>query len=177
MRPHDEMKVAEVRSFHFLRINDYICGDLQSLLAVPKKRNGACNFPIALYSLSCMDYLGFLTSEKKLKTNGTDTLARIRTFGDKYFSEFAKGSIAGRWSDLTQIFRHGLSHTFFPKGGGVARGNGQEILSDQDGITVLNADALAREVINAMSRLGDDVKNNESLCLRIFDRGQLLANS
>lgn len=150
--------------------------DLKSMLAIDKSpgRVGACNFPIALYTLSCMDYLGFLVAKDVYSIKGKDTQKRISSYAGAFFPDAAKKELADRWERVTNIFRHGLSHVFFPKQGGVSRADSQNIIAEVSGATILDADALARAFVESTGELEKSLLSDDALCERIFDRQQLL---
>src|SRR3989338_3474205 len=171
-------KIAYVRGRFLPQIRGYMVADLQNMLAINKIPgwSGACNFPIALYTLSCMDYLGFLTSAALLKTDGGDTSKRLAAYANSFFGEPHRGAMSTRWEETTKIFRHGLSHVFFPKQGGVSRAHGPNILETQSGVLVLDADTLAHAFINSVATLDSQVIGDDTLSEKIFDRLEILEN-
>jgi len=175
-----EEKIAFVRATLLPTVfRGYMVEDLKSLLAIDKTpgRVGACNFPIALYVLSCMDYLGFLVATIEYRTKGEDTLERIRSYADACFPEFTKKELAGKWPAVKDIFRNGLTHVFFPKQGGVSRVGSQNVLAvSADGRCVLDADALAHAFIASIDNLKSLLMTDDALCERLFDRYQFLDN-
>jgi len=175
-----EEKLTFVRSKLFPGFEGYMVEDIKSLLAIDKTpgRTGACNFPIALYVLSCMEYLGYVTSVGEIKTNDRGyTQKRIRAYADAFFPEPDRSTMCGLWGDVTNIFRHGLSHVYFPKQGGVSRADSGHILNQlPSGDQVLDADSLAKIFMVSISELANALRDDDVLCERMFDRQEKLAH-
>lgn len=158
---------------HFLTeiVKGYIVGDLKRLLAVKVIPNydGNCNFPIALYIFSCMDFLGYLISEENLRPSG-DTVKRINTYIKTTFTEEDKEKLKSHMDSLVARFRHGLGHEFFPKMAGIGRGN-PEIFTWQPegGYLVLDADRLAETFVRSVPNL-ERLFEREEIRLKAFDR-------
>lgn len=124
-------------------VRGYMLKDLENLLRIPVVPNadGNCNFPIVLFVFSCMDFLGYLVSVEKLDDLG-DTGRRIRAYVDLAFMSEDKKKLEPYLDHLVRIFRHGLSHEFFPKSSGISRLEA-EVISNQQGKLVLDADRFA----------------------------------
>lgn len=133
----------------------WILQDLKRLIQIPVIPNsdGNCNFPIALFVLSCMDFLGYLTSLQELNSIG-DTEKRIKTYIDLYFVETDKKALRPYMDDFVEVFRHGLSHEFFPKYGGISR-TIPHVIWQKDDKLVLDADELSHAFIRSIDNLSD----------------------
>ena len=169
---HSE-KIAWIRGY-FLDtvVKGYMVGDLRRMLEIEicpgQFRN--CNFPIALYTFACTDYLGYLISEKKLGRSGRDTGPRIKAYIDGTFTEQHKKELDESWSGFVNVFRHGLAHEFFPKMAGVSRVKGKLLTwSKQDGYWVLDADCWAKAFIESVSTL-ESLMEEDDTCARMYDR-------
>jgi hypothetical protein len=100
----------------------YMVGDIKRMLAIKVKPNqdGNCNFPIALYTLSCMDFLGYLIAKEEYSLFG-DTEKRIKAYIDTAFIVKDKEQLQPYMANFVGKFRHGLGHEFFPKMAGISR--------------------------------------------------------
>lgn len=151
-------------------INGYMVGDIRRLLTIKVIDNysGNCNFPIALYVFSCMDFLGYLIAETEYSLNG-DTDKRINEYISVMFSEEAKKEIEPHKNEFIDKFRHGLTHEFFPKMSGISRANSELITKSIEGYWVLDADVIANMFIKSVENLST-LESNETVLQRIYNR-------
>src|SRR3989344_5092763 len=137
-----KVTVEKAKNFIKTVVEGWMLGDLRRIteLEVIPNAVGNCNFPIALYTLSCMDFLGYLISPKDLDALG-NTKERILGYIDQTFNNNDKEKLKPHEEYFVNVFRHGLSHEFFPKMGGVSRLQPEVIWSDK-GYIILDADKL-----------------------------------
>lgn len=169
----DSEKAAWMRGY-FLDtvVKGYMVGDLERMLEIEVCPNqyGNCNFPIALYTFGCMDYLGYLISKKPLRRTGEDTRARIRAYVDRAFTEQHKKPLDEFWNKGVNVFRYGLVHEFFPKKAGVSRANTQLMWWwEEHECWVLDADRLAEAFIESVQRL-ESLMEDKCACATMYDR-------
>ncbi len=142
-------------------VNNYMLNDLKRLtkeiVPIPNK-GGNCNFPIALYVLCCMEYLGYLTSIHEVKEDQPGySKDRILLYIEVFFDETSSKSIMAHKDKFVDIFRNGLSHEFFAKAAGVSR-KGFELLTVNSGMLILDADKLAEAFIESTKKLREYIE-------------------
>ena len=148
-----------------------IVGDLRRMLNIEVVPNyyGNCNFPIALYTLTSMDFLGYLIAKQEFSPHG-NTGGRIRAYIEMVFDSEDRRKLEPYRKHFVAKFRHGLAHEFFPKKAGISRGNSEIMTwSKEDECWVLDADRLAEMFLGSVAnleKLVDDVK----VGVRISDR-------
>lgn len=156
-------------------VKGYMIEDLKRLIAIPVIPNtaGNCNFPIALYTLSCMDFLGYLIAQPSYSLWGKDTIKRIEAYIDMTFTAPAKKEFEPNRSKFIEKFRHGLSHEFFPKNSGVSRIRPKEkatlMWKLEADLWILDADLLSSYFIDSVVNLESIIKEAD-LCDRIYER-------
>lgn len=169
-----EGKVAFVREEIVGKmIGGYMVGDTKRLLEIKVIENydGNCNFPIALYVFSCMDFLGYLFAKGKQNPRG-DTAKRINAYISLFFTDEAKAGIEPHKTEFVDTFRNGLSHEFFPKISGISRVNNGLMSVSVNGYWVLDADILAKmflDSVSSLSRLASDTIVAEQVYDRYFE--------
>lgn len=173
VRKDGESSVASWTRAVFLTeiVKGYMIGDLKRLLSIKVIPNydGNCNFPIALYVFSCMDFLGYLIAEKDFDPGG-DTINRINAYIENAFTEKDRWELEPHMGELVKRFRHGLGHEFFPRMGGISRTNDKIFTkSSKDDLLVLDADRLAEMFMRSVPNL-ERLFESEETCLRAFDR-------
>src|SRR5947209_3901083 len=114
-------------------IKKWIKKDIEKLLSIDPDGEGACNFPLALTILSIMDFLGYLVAKKEHNRRGSDTTVRIWAYIGICFDPSARQDLEGKQKELTEQFRHGLGHEYFPKIAGIARSNNNDVLFEDEG--------------------------------------------
>lgn len=161
-------EIAFVRDYIIRKIvKGYIVGDLKRLLSIKviPNHDGNCNFPIALYVLTSMSFLGYLISEREL----INDWERINAYIDGMFREEDKAKIEPHRAEFTNKFRNGLAHEFFPKMAGISRVNSELMTLSEEGYWVLDADILADMFIKSADNL-ENATRDEAFCLRMFSR-------
>lgn len=154
-------------------VKGYIVGDLKRLtnIKVINGYNGNANFPIALYVFSCMDFLGFLIADRQYSLKG-DTNNRIQAYIEKTFAPEDKTKLQPHMSYLVNIFRNGLTHTFFPKIAGISRTNSEIFTrSPQGNYIVLDVDQLVGMFLRSVSNL-EELFEDDDLCKQVYLRYQ-----
>ncbi|HUV47045.1 MAG TPA: hypothetical protein VMW29_02825 [Candidatus Bathyarchaeia archaeon] len=148
----------------------YMVGDIKRLLEIKVIENydGNCNFPIALYVFSCMDFLGYLFAENKYNPSG-DTAKRINAYIDLFFTDKAKAEIEPHKTEFVDTFRNGLSHEFFPKISGISRINDSLMSISEKGYWVMDADILARMFLESVENL-KKFSTHVTVSCRAYDR-------
>ena len=152
-------------------VRGYIVGDLRRMLNIEVVPNydGNCNFPIALYTLTSMDFLGYLIAEQEFRLDG-GTVGRINAYIEMVFDSEDRRKLKPYMEHFVAKFRHGLAHEFFPKRAGISRGNSEIMTwSKEDECWVLDADRLAEMFLGSVAnleKLVDDVR----VGVKIFDR-------
>ena len=153
-------KSEQAHNFIKVVVKGYMISDLKRMMGLEPVPNapGNCNFPIALFALSCMDFLGYLTTPQKLDSNG-DTTERIKAYIDMTFKDEDKTKLAPHMNNLVNIFRHGLSHEFFPKMSGISRKCSDVFWLSQEGYLILDADRIAEMFERSIEKLEDLIKS------------------
>lgn len=146
-------------------INGWMLGDLENMITkIPpiKGRVGNCNFPIALYIFSCIEFLGFLTSNKIITDNEDGhTKKRIWSYIDSFFADDYISQLKSYENDFVSIFRHGLAHEFFAKAAGVSRGESLLIFYDDElKSLVLDADKFYEAFKSSTENLKKAISQN-----------------
>ena len=154
-------------------VKGYMVGDLERMLEI-EIRTGQyrnCNFPIALYTFACTDYLGYLISKKKYSRTGRDTGPRIKAYIDRTFTRQHKKELdESNWSGFVNVFRHGLAHEFFPKMAGVSRVMGKLLTwSKEQGYWILDANCWAKAFIESVPTLAS-LMEDDGTCVTMYDR-------
>ncbi len=160
-------------------ISKYLVPEIKGLASKTPKADGSEGYavPLALTLFALIDVLGFLLRKKdaegnKPKPQKTRENFRVLLAGSNYFPEiYSEGKT---WCVLLKIFRHGISHTLFPKVSGIAKlGEKQLITEDSSGCKfILNVDRLTKDCLEAFEKIklmveeGDD----EELINRIDER-------
>lgn len=168
---NNKNKIKFVRTYIVEKVvKGYIIADLQRLLDIPviPDKFGNCNFPIALFTFSCMDFLGYLISETEYSLIG-DTKNRIEACINILFSKKSQDEIEPYKNEFVDKFRHGLTHEFFPKMSGISRKNKTLMSLTNKGHLILDADVLANMFIESLKRF-QEMASEDTFCLRIFDR-------
>ena len=156
-------------------VSGWKIGDLDNLeTKIPhvSSTNGNCNFPIALYVFSCLEFLGYLTSPTLIESkNPGFTAARINAYMDMFFDPGYLSQIAPHRTKFVTIFRNGLAHEYFAKGAGVSRNTGILLRVDFTGIIILDADEMYKAFKKSVEKLKKDITDNkDNLAERIITR-------
>lgn len=147
-------------------LNCWIKWDLKHLGAIHSnpKGCGGCNYPITLYILSCMEWLGFLTRKCKINlVERKGTKKNIVSILDYFPKQYQTNKdIYGKI--LADVFRHGLSHQFFPKIAGVSRYENRELaIFKYNGTICLDADTLADHFLLALVNIQIQLEDSDFL--------------
>ncbi len=173
-KQNENKEVAWVKQVLLIEtIKGYIAGDLKRLtgIKVIEGYNGNANFPIALYTFSCMDFLGFLIADTHYGLTG-NTNKKIKAYIEKTFTVEDQEKLQPHMSYLVNIFRNGLTHNFFPKIAGISRTNAEVFTkSPQGGYIVLDADQLVGMFLRSVSNL-EMLLEDDNLCKQIYSRYQ-----
>jgi len=133
---------------------DYIKKDLETIKTnIPKKSGevGNANFPIASCVLSYMEYLGgFLTGlDRGIVQNVTAYLDKCFKNSNKYHAGI-----------LTEIFRNGLAHDYFARGGVSRDGMIIGLYRGIDNKVTLDADTLLDDFLNSLDTFRDKLQDD-----------------
>lgn len=153
-------------------VNGWMLTDLERLTNDIPHRPGAsgnCNFPIALYTFACIEFLGQLTYAGKSLPKKGYTQASIMGFIDNFFPDDFKQKLQPHRANFVNIFRNGLAHNYFAKAAGISRTK-PEPFSVEDGHLILDADRFAEAFKLAVSKLKEAIKTNDLLVERMVDR-------
>ena len=164
----DEEKIKFARERIIGKITrGYIVGDLKRMLDIEviPDHDGNVNFPIALYTLTSMSFLGYLIAERELLNDWE----RIDTYIEVMFNSEDKSEIEPHKEEFSNKYRNGLAHEFFPKMAGISRENNQLMTQSTEGYWVLDADILAKMFMKSTDNLVG-ASEDDVLCLRIFER-------
>lgn len=136
-------RISEVQDFFNEVVQNLMLADLDNLVTkipVVPNAGGNCNFPITLFIFSCIEFLGYLTSQELIDDDKDYTKKRVFSYIRDFFDDKYKNQILKNESTFVDVFRHGLSHEFFAKGAGISRDKGVLVGKNQAGILVLSAD-------------------------------------
>lgn len=164
----DEEKVIFVKNYIVNKIaKGYMVGDLNRLLDIKviPDHDGNANFPIALYTLTCMSFLGYLIADRDLLHDWE----RINVYIEQMFNPEDKAEIEPHKVEFSNKYRNGLVHEFFPKMGGISRVNNQLMTLSKEGFWVLDADILAKMFKRSVDNFSGATAEN-SFCIRIYER-------
>lgn len=162
---------AQVLNYFITQVVDgWMLTDLATLTAIPHRSGAAgnCNFPIALYTFACIEFLSQLTSVKPLPKKGY-TQVSIMSFIEDFFPDDFKQKLKPHQANFVNIFRHGLAHNYFAKAAGVSRMK-PEPFSVEDGYLVLDADRFAEAFKLAIDKLKTAIQSDTKLVARMVDR-------
>ena len=155
-------------------VDGWMLKDLERLLNdIPHRPNeaGNCNFPIALYIFSCLDFLGHLTSTNLISSNQPGfTQARIMNFIDDFFPDDFRQKIQPHRNSFVNIFRNGLAHEYFAKSAGISRTETEPLQVNNQGMLTLDADRFAEAFRKSVERLKEAIKTDANLAERMADR-------
>jgi hypothetical protein len=160
-------------------ISKYLIPEIKGLASKRPNADGYEGYavPLALTLFALMDVLGFLLRKRGTKGNNPDPKKTIENFkallaGSNYFPEIY--SEEKTWRVLLTIFRHGISHTLFPKVSGIGKhGEKQLITSDSGGCKfTLNVDRLTKDCLEAFEKIKSVIEEgaDEELINRIDER-------
>ena len=152
-------------------IDGYMLGDLSRMANIPVVPNspGNCNFPIALYIFSCIEFLGSLVSETPISDRPGATQDRFWAYIEMTFGNNLQIFQQHR-NTFIQIFRHGLTHEFFAKNAGVSRQNPNLFSTSPGGKLVLDADKFFEAFQDSCTTLRSLLDTSEELRERVADR-------
>lgn len=154
-------------------ISGWMIRDLNKMLDLPVTPNspGNCNFPIALYVFSCIEFLGQLTPSKQIDASRSNyTKTSVLGFIDDFFPSTFKDNLQPFRQQFVNIFRNGLSHNYFAKNAGVSRKESKPFQVNQNGNLILDADKFARAFIEAVEKLKLRINSDLDLAKRMVDR-------
>src|SRR3989344_8086584 len=147
-------------------IDGWMLKDLESLISIPHRQSmaGNCNFPIALYIFSCLEFLGHLTSPN-LITNQQSGYSkdRILSYIDNFFTKESTQEIQPYRSSFVNIFRNGLAHEYFAKSAGISRTEVNLLQVDNEGRPILDADRFAEAFKYSIDNLKKKVSSDMAL--------------
>ncbi len=132
----------------------YIKKDLENINSyLPKKPGepGNNNFPIALCVLSYMEYLGsFFT----LNDFNFDENVKI------YMERCFKNSSSYHPAILGDLFRNGLAHDYFARGGVARDGNRPPLYRNYDNIVILDAETLLVDFLASLDKFATELTDD-----------------
>jgi len=151
----------------------YIEADVKRLIEIePMDGPGDCNFPIAIFCLSSIEFLGKIISNKNnCKDQALDYI-------NKYFVDGKnKNQIKDIGRDFMGVFRDGPAHIFFPKFGAGIRRKGDELISKTStNKIILSTDKFADEFLKSLNRFRYDFNNDKEFRVKIIDNyGNILS--
>lgn len=179
--PDFEKQLVVVREFFDHEVMGYMVEDIKSLqndIEAEGKNYGACAAPLALAVCSAMNRLGALAGANDPK----EILVAEKTAEWlKFFCEhYMQAPKTGEWPYKTkafqrvlyEIFRNGLAHQYMPKAAGITRNPAiEEVISEKDGLVILQSDLLATDFCEAVNRVGEKIakgENHRSLISKIY---------
>ena len=174
----DELKKEQgwVNGFFQQVIRGWMIGDLkrltENILPIPNS-DGNCNFPISLYVFSCIEFLGYLTTEDfdSIKDGpGGYSSRRIITFIENFFPDESKREIEPYKALFVNIFRNGLAHEYFAKSAGISRSVEHLLYKDSTGNLILDADRFASTFEQSTTKLKEKIASDDNLVKRIYER-------
>lgn len=132
----------------------YIKKDLENINTLPKRPGeaGNNNFPIALCVLSYMEYLGSFFTLKD--SNNFDE--NVKVYTEKCFRD----SSIYHPAILGDLFRNGLAHDYFARGGVARDGNRTPLYRNYDNIVVLDAETLLVDFLDSLERFGSELTDD-----------------
>jgi len=167
-------------------ISFYVLPDVERLTnEIRPDSNGqrGCTVPLAMMLFSIIDFFGFLMRDDE-NARKTETLQNYEYLLTKsgYFPRiYSEGKNCKK---IVKLFRHGMIHQFFPKASAISKAGKDKplIFEDVSGtikIPILNVDVLSKDLVDAISKIQEDIINNEEgnkeLILRMNSRLDLLA--
>jgi hypothetical protein len=166
-----------VQSFFDFAINNYVLGDLQRLTHEVRPEGVAglrgCTVPLALALFSVIDLFGYLLRDDEINPRKGETFKNFRYLFSEEAELFPK-DYAENDEMIVKIFRHGVTHQFFPKSPtGISKAGLQyPLITEIQGVVSLNVDVLARDVVQALETIRTHVSGPDEggLALRIFER-------
>jgi hypothetical protein len=157
------------------KLEGYMKGDVKVLMDIKANSDtgfGGLNFPLVLYVLSCMDYLGYLISVEQLSLWGKDTDKRILNYISAFFPDEAVNEINKVGDAFTDFFRNGLSHEYFPKKlHGISKDEGPLFQKGKDDdVLILNSYAFGKVFCQSVDNLINNLRIDVELSSQIFER-------
>lgn len=154
-------------------VDGWMCRDLDRLLDIPYRPGvaGNCNFPLALHTFACLEFLGYLTSPNPIDNNQHGcSRDRVMSYIDNFFPEEFMQEIQPYRNDFVNIFRNGLAHEYFAKSAGISRTESHPLQIDNRGRLNLDADCLAEAFKVSVEKLKRAIRSNSALMGRIAER-------
>lgn len=132
-------------------ISGYIQRDLENIKSkIPPVRGeiGNANFPIALCLLAYMEYLGGFLLGKNMgfKRNVEEYINRCFNFSSEYNSVM-----------LRDLFRNGLAHEYFARGGISRDGNRPPVYRNYEGKAILDTQTLLDDFLNSLNTFKNEL--------------------
>ena len=168
-----------MENFFNNEISIYVLPDIDRLTnEIRPDGNGqrGCTVPLAMMLFSLIDVFGFLirpdenANKKKTRRNFEYFLSQSFYFPQTYRSN---------WNMILTIFRHKVTHQFFPGSSGVAKaGPNEPLIFRYDGNHILNIDILSADVVSAINQIRASILsgNDSDLILRMNNRLDELAH-
>ncbi|MFA6184795.1 MAG: hypothetical protein WCT51_04335 [Candidatus Shapirobacteria bacterium] len=147
----------------------YINSDLNRLIKEIKPRNnipGDCNFPIILFCLTSIEFLGTLCFD-----DSTDE-QRSKKYIEKYFIDNKSKELIYKFGILNfvNIFRNGLTHNFYVKHGfGIQRKSREILFLNRENKFILRTNKFVNSFLKSLSSFEEELKNNnfqDEICRR-----------
>lgn len=141
-------------------ISKYLVPEIKGLANKRQNADGYEGYavPLALTLFPLIDVLGFLLREKDAKGNNPKRRETVENFkallaDNNYFPEMY--SEEKTWCILLKVFRHGISHTLFPKVSGIGKHGEQQLIIEGSGDCkfILNVDRLTKECLEAFEKI------------------------
>ena len=159
-------------------ISHYVLPDIERLtneIGPNHKDPGGCTIPLALTLFSLIDLFAFLiTTDQKADKRKTERNYQYFLADSGYFPKH----YTDNWERILKLFRHGLTHQYFPKASGIKRaGSCKPLVYKQNSIPVLNVDVLSKDVVDSINLIRADIIENKdrNLILRMNSRLDSLA--
>lgn len=172
-----DKKIKTLNNFIAQVVDGWMISDLATLTAIPHQIGAAgnCNFPIALYTFACVEFLGQLTFSGISLPKKEYTKVSVLDFIDAFFPDDFKQKLQPHKNEFVNIFRNGLGHNYFAKAAGVSRTQ-TEPFSMEDGHLVLDADRFAEAFRIAVDKLKTTIQSDHQLVKKMVDRYEAQVN-
>lgn len=157
---------------YLLDLERFVRADWNSLVSIRDTAGpqGHCGVPTALLGFSVLDAMAFLVVGTKLDDTLGSSLGALVTGDNKtLFPSLVR--IAPFADILIPVFRNGISHRFYPKACGIARGIATDpiLVENTTGSYVLNPDALVHTMLEFINELRLYIARPTSIPLELLE--------
>jgi hypothetical protein len=168
-----------MENFFNNEISFYVLPDIDKLTnEIRPDENGqrGCTVPLAMMLFSLIDVFGFLIRPDE-NANKRNTRRNFEYFLSQ--SGYLPETYRSNWNMILRIFRHKVTHQFFPGASGVAKaGSNVPLVFRHGGNHILNVDILSADVVQAINQIRANIisGNDSNLILRMNNRIDELAH-